>query len=156
MRGEQLKVLLIDDSPADRDAKRQGRIADLRQEGTDVDLSCPVDQYAIEQIFLNVLENSLDACSDPVQIEVCWGEGEIDGCPSLRAAIRDSGPGLTADQRARLFEPFYTTKTRGTGLGTSIAQRLVLAHGGRMGVCPEPSEGAVIVIELPRYWEALP
>ena len=55
--------------------------------------------------------------------------------------MRDNGPGLDAEQRDKIFESFYTTKTRGTGLGMAIVKRIVEAHGGRVGV-GEPRAGA--------------
>ncbi len=54
--------------------------------------------------------------------------------PAIRIAFRDNGPGLTVEQETRLFEPFYTTKTHGTGLGMAISRRIVEAHGGWIAV----------------------
>jgi signal transduction histidine kinase len=64
--------------------------------------------------------------------------------------FRDNGPGLTADQRERIFEPFYTTKTKGTGLGMAIAKRIVQSHGGRIEAGDAPGRGAQIIVTLPR------
>ena len=75
---------------------------------------------------------------------------ELDGRPALRVAVRDNGPGLSPEQRQRIFEPFYTTKTKGTGLGMAIARRIVEAHGGRIAVGERRPAGAEIVITLPR------
>jgi two-component system sensor kinase FixL len=68
----------------------------------------------------------------------------------LRVAVRDNGPGLGPEQRQRIFDPFYTTKTRGTGLGMAIAKRIVEAHGGRIAVGEGRAAGAEIIILLPR------
>lgn len=130
---------------------RQGRDARLHFAGTEIDLCCPADRHALEQVFRNVLENSLSACGDPVRIEVRWSESRLGSRPALRISLADNGPGLTAEQRARIFEPFYTTKTQGTGLGMAIAERIVEAHGGRISVgAAEPHRGTEIVLTLPR------
>jgi hypothetical protein len=117
---------------------RQGREAVLREETGGVDLSCAVDQFRLEQVFRNILENALAACADPVRIEVRCAEAELDGRPAVRVAVRDNGPGLNPEQRRRIFDPFFTTKTKGTGLGMAIAKRIVEAHGGQIAVAPSP------------------
>jgi two-component system, LuxR family, sensor kinase FixL len=108
------------------------------------------DRFRLVQVFRNLLENSLAASPERTLIEVTCEEAEMEGVAALRICVRDHGPGLNAEQRQRIFEPFYTTRPTGTGLGTAIAQRLVEAHGGTLtvGDCPPP--GAEIVIMLPR------
>jgi signal transduction histidine kinase len=71
-----------------------------------------------------------------------------DGGP-LRIAIRDNGRGFGSDALGRLFEPDYTTKPRGTGLGLTIAKQTIEAHGGRIIAGDVDGGGAEIVIELP-------
>jgi signal transduction histidine kinase len=129
---------------------RQGRDTSLREETGGLDLHCAVDQFRLEQVFRNLLENSLAACPDPVQIEVGCSKALIDGQPAVGVAVRDNGPGLNAEQRRRIFDPFFTTKTKGTGLGMAIAKRIVEAHGGRIAVGPGSGGGAEIQILLPR------
>jgi hypothetical protein len=129
---------------------RQGRDATLTEQTDGVDLECSVDQFRLEQVFRNVLENSLAACHDPTRIEVQARAATLDGRPAVRLAIRDNGPGLSAEQKQRIFEPFYTTKTKGTGLGMAIAKRIVEAHGGQMAIGNSTAPGAEIVITLPR------
>jgi signal transduction histidine kinase len=129
---------------------RQGRDASLHEETGGLDLHCAVDQFRLEQLFRNILENSLAACSDPVMIEVRCSKALIDGQPAVRVAVRDNGPGLDAEQRKRIFDPFFTTKTKGTGLGMAIAKRIVEAHGGRIAVGHDSGVGAEIVVQFPR------
>ena len=70
-------------------------------------------------------------------------------CPGSRYEI--TGRGFSSEQRRNLFEPFYTTKTQGTGLGMAIARRIVEAHGGSIAAGIEDNvPGAEIVIFLPR------
>jgi PAS domain S-box-containing protein len=130
--------------------RRQGRQANLREECAGVDLRCAADAFRLEQVFRNILENSLAACADPVEITVRCAPASLgEGQPALCVAVCDNGPGLRAEQRQRIFEPFYTTKTKGTGLGMAIAKRIVEAHGGHIAV-GTPQRGAEIQITLPR------
>ena len=115
-------------------------------------MRCLIDPFRIGQVFRNLFENSLAARHESVEVEVevhC-GSTAIDGAPGLRVAVRDNGPGLGPEQRQRIFEPFYTTKPRGTGLGMAIGKRIVDAHGGRIAVADGRNPGEEILIILPR------
>jgi signal transduction histidine kinase len=72
------------------------------------------------------------------------------GHAAVHITVRDNGPGLSEEQRRNIFKPFYTTKVKGTGLGTSIARRIVEAHGGQIEVGENLQPGTDIVIVLPR------
>lgn len=115
-----------------------------------VDLRCSVDSFSIERVFRNVLENSLAACKDPVRIDIQCSEAALDERPAVRLSIRDNGPGLTPLVREKMFVPFFTTKSRGTGLGMPIAKRIVEAHGGAIDVGNADETGTAIIIVLPR------
>jgi len=129
---------------------RQGREALLHEDTGGIDLHCSVDQFRLEQVFRNILENALAACTDPVEITVCCVETGVNGQPGVRMAIRDNGPGLSLEQQQRIFDPFFTTKTKGTGLGMAIAERIVEAHGGQIAAGAAAGRGAEIVFTLPR------
>jgi signal transduction histidine kinase len=75
---------------------------------------------------------------------------------TVRVTVEDSGPGLTDEARARLFEPFFSTKRNGTGLGLSTAQRFVGAHGGRIDAGRSEWGGARFVMVLPVEKPAAP
>ena len=131
---------------------RNGRPARIVEEGGGTpDAACEVDVQALQQVLRNILENALAAAPREAEIRVRWTATELDGRPALRCAISDNGPGLTPDQQRRIFDPFYTTKSRGTGLGMAITRRIVEAHGGRISAGGEPGRGATIEIILPRH-----
>lgn len=114
-----------------------------------LDSHVEADIFALEGVFRNIFSNAIQACRDPVEIKVLWSEAEIDGKPAVRIAVRDNGPGITAESRESIFQPFHSTKRHGTGLGLAIVRRAVEAHGGRIAV-GEHTPGAEFVILLPR------
>jgi signal transduction histidine kinase len=116
----------------------------------DVDLRCVADPFRLEQVFRNVLDNALAAGSPPVEVEVRAEEADLQGQPAIRLRFHDNGPGIPPDRRPHVFDPFYTTKARGTGLGMPIARRIVEAHGGRIGIGEDDEPGATILITLPK------
>jgi PAS domain S-box-containing protein len=132
------------------EAARLGKQAALGEAVDGLDLHCVADAFRLEQVFRNILENSLGACASPVAIEVRATAVELDGQPALRVAVSDNGPGIAPEQRAKVFDPFYTTKARGTGLGMAIAKRIVEAHGGQIALGEGDSPGAVFLITLPK------
>jgi len=133
---------------------RTGRDAVLREHTHGLDLHCSVDHFRLEQVFRNIMENTLAACKDPVVLEVSCTAMHLDGRPALHIQVCDNGPGLSSEQRQRIFEPFFTTKTKGTGLGMAIAKRIVQAHRGLITVGDPATSargaGAQIHITLPR------
>jgi PAS domain S-box-containing protein len=127
-----------------------GRVAHLEEALATADPRAEVDRFRLAQVFRNLLDNALAAAPDPGWVQVHCADATLGDRPALRVAVRDNGPGLNAEQRQHLFEPFYTTKTRGTGLGMAIARRLVEAHGGQIAIADNPPPGAEILITLPR------
>jgi signal transduction histidine kinase len=67
----------------------------------------------------------------------------------LRIYFQDSGPGIPRTIRSKVFEPFFTTRAQGTGLGLAFVERIVIEHGGTISVGPSPSGGAQFQITLP-------
>jgi len=130
--------------------RRQQKNIQLRENADQLDLYCEVDRFAIRQVFRNILENALSACTDPVTIVVQYSESELNGRPAIRISIHDNGPGLTPEQRQKIFDEFFTTKTHGTGLGMAICKRFVEAHAGQIEVGSNSPEVAEFVVNLPR------
>ena len=114
------------------ESARKDKQAVFREVVDGVDLRCVADPFRLEQVFHNILDNALAATSPPVAVEVRAEDATLDGQPALRIAVRDNGPGIEPEQRPKVFDPFYTTKAKGTGLGMPIAKRIVEAHGGQI------------------------
>jgi PAS domain S-box-containing protein len=131
-------------------AQRRGREAVLREQVEECDLAIDADRFRLVRVFRNLLENALAACNDPVLIDIRCEPAAVGHRPGLVLSVRDNGPGLGEEQRRKIFDPFYTTKPTGTGLGMAIAQRIIEAHGGWIAVGPSPPPGAEILIGLPR------
>jgi len=106
-----------------------------------------VDPYAMQQVFRNIFENSIGACPE----EGGWVRVrcEADGA-RLTLRFVDNGPGLGGETLKRIFDPFYTTKTRGSGLGMPIVKRIVESHGGGVEAKNSEGGGAEIILTLPR------
>jgi signal transduction histidine kinase len=103
------------------------------------------DRVQLQQVMLNLIVNAIQAMSG-------IGEGarelqiSIDAVPSeggVRVGVRDTGPELSPESLARLFEPFYTTKPEGMGMGLSICRSIIEAHGGRLCGRPDASRGVL-------------
>ncbi len=112
-------------------------------------LPCFVDRTAMKRAFFNLLANAIEA--SPKGSSVTIKQERID--ETLRVSIVDAGAGLSRESRIRAFEPYYTTKERGTGLGLALVKRIVEAHGGRVYFEEPDGEqggaGAAIAVELP-------
>ncbi len=125
------------------------RIAELVENTATAQLGIYGDHFRLVQLFRILFENALAACADPVRIEITCTPTVLAGGKAIRISVRDNGPGLNEEQRERIFEPFYTTKTKGTGLGMAIAQRIVEAHEGKIQVGAGTGRGAEILVTLP-------
>ncbi|MCA9159713.1 MAG: hypothetical protein KDA72_15370 [Planctomycetales bacterium] len=97
-----------------------------------------------------MFENSLSTCTDPVEITIRCHDTWIDDRPALKSCVEDNGPGLTPDQYVHMFDAFFTTKQKGTGLGMAIAKKVKKAHFGTICVGSAKSGGACIELVLPR------
>lgn len=133
------------------DVARKNKSVELVEQIPDgLDLVCAVDEFALGQVFRNILENAIAACGDPARIVIRCAPCSLDHRPAVRVEVHDSGPGFSEEALRRVFEPFFTTKTKGTGLGMAIAHRIVQAHGGTIRVANDPAGGAVVALVLPR------
>lgn len=104
------------------------------------------DPGQIQQVLLNLLLNGIQALDGKGQVRVELGS-EIG---FARVKVRDTGRGISPDALPNLFRPFFTTKGQGTGLGLSLARRIVESHGGRIEVSSAPGEGTAFVVWIPQ------
>ena len=103
------------------------------------------DPILLRRALENLVLNSLDAM--PAGGTLTVRTSQRNG--SVNIEVSDTGAGLTPEECARLFTPYYTTKRHGTGLGLAIVQSVVSDHGGKIAVESEPGAGATFRIELP-------
>ncbi len=100
----------------------------------------------ITQVFLNLVINAAEAMA-PSGGELTITTEQQDNW--IRVSFSDTGPGISAEEADKIFEPFYTTKATGTGLGLSISYGIIERHGGRLTVNSESGRGATFTVELP-------
>ncbi|MCS7479244.1 sensor histidine kinase [Umezawaea endophytica] len=113
------------------------------------------DETRLRQVIANLIGNALTHTPDTAPVEVRLGTTLVEGVPAARLEVADSGPGLTAEQKERIFERFYradaarSRENGGAGLGLAIVSALVAAHGGRVELDTEPGRGAVFRVLFP-------
>jgi signal transduction histidine kinase len=105
------------------------------------------DGPRLQQVMLNLLLNARDAAPAGSRIDVTvTNTGD-----RARVTVADCGPGLTADQFQHVFEPFWTTKDKGSGIGLAVSRRIARAHGGDLALANrEPGPGCIATLSLPR------
>lgn len=104
-----------------------------------------LDAARIQQVLVNLLRNAAEVSPSGAAVDAC--AEAADG--GLVFTVRDHGPGLPGGDPSRLFEPFYTTRVQGTGLGLAVARRIVELHGGTITARTHPDGGAEFRIVLP-------
>jgi two-component system NtrC family sensor kinase len=113
----------------------------------ELDSNLPVimgDRDQLTRVLRNLTLNAIDAMPQGGALTIRTTAHET----GVRLEISDTGQGLTPEECARLFTPYYTTKTHGTGLGLAIVQSVISDHKGRISVESEPGKGATFRIDL--------
>jgi len=140
----------IDIQPADPAGLARACVAEVGADGFALHAdaappSWPLDAPRLRQALTNVLRNARQASPEGARPELTvLREGS-----ALVFAVRDFGPGIPAGEERRIFSPFYTTRTQGTGLGLAVALRVAELHEGTITVANHPDGGAVFRIVLP-------
>jgi len=111
--------------------------------------SIPMEPDGMHQLLLNLLMNAVTAVSDGghvgIRAQVVGGQG----APAIAIEVHDDGPGIGADLTERIFDPFYTTRADGTGLGLAVCARIASTHRGDIRVTTGPLGGASFIVQLP-------
>lgn len=104
-----------------------------------------LDKDQIKQAFFNIIKNALQAMPDGGLLRITAAASDR----FLAVAFRDNGSGISPEDIGQIFEPYYTTKSDGSGIGLMIVQRIIQDHGGRIDVHSEPGVGTTFTLFLP-------
>jgi signal transduction histidine kinase len=107
------------------------------------------DETAITQVLVNIVVNGLHAMPHGGLCRIAAEARHLDGKRWVVVSVKDTGIGIEKDALSRLFEPFYTTKSGGTGLGLTIAYRIMEDHGGSIHVSSQPGNGTTVTLMFP-------
>jgi PAS domain S-box-containing protein len=124
---------------------------------TDLDPELPTttaDRVQLQQVLMNLMLNGIEAMQDTGGELTVASKRTEDGQPLM--SVSDTGIGLSIDEAECIFEAFFTTKPRGTGMGLSISRRIVASHGGRLWASPNTGRGATFQFTLPAEATSLP
>jgi nitrogen fixation/metabolism regulation signal transduction histidine kinase len=112
--------------------------------GESVIIEC--DEDRIKRVLINLLQNAVQSYSNkkPITINLVENENEIE------IQVRDQGPGMTPQVKKQIFEPYFSTKKSGVGLGLAITRKMIEEHGGRITVESEPGKGSCFTVYLPK------
>lgn len=108
-----------------------------------------LDGMELQQILLNLIRNAIDAMSSsPPEARRLRLKTSFDGRSIVLVSVQDSGPGIPAEDRERIFDPFYTTKHDGMGLGLAISSALAARHGGKLRLVKSDADGSIFELEV--------
>jgi signal transduction histidine kinase len=99
----------------------------------------------LEQVFINLFLNAYDAMPEGGELHVSAHQAE----DTVEVLVQDSGPGVSEENRTRIFEPFVSTKKGGTGLGLTVSYGIIAAHGGSLDLVTGHGPGACFMVSLP-------
>jgi signal transduction histidine kinase len=106
------------------------------------------NQVQLQQVILNLVMNAIESMSS-LQTRVLRIQTELSQPNRVRVSIEDTGTGIKSSDVARIFQPMFTTKARGMGMGLSICHSIIENHDGRIWVSPRANGGSVFQFELP-------
>jgi two-component system sensor histidine kinase HydH len=148
-RTGELRLERVDPAAIARSALERSTAAPVELELGGAPASFTLDPGKIEQVLVNLLDNARQASPAGAAVELALGaRGRV-----LTIEVRDRGDGIEPGDEDKIFEPFVTTRVRGTGLGLALARRIVEEHGGRIAAQNHPQGGAVFRIELEDHSE---
>ena len=109
------------------------------------------DSQQLKQVFLNLFMNAQEAMKGGGEIEVTVRPASLEGCSAVAVVVSDTGKGIPPEILRNIFNPFFTTKATGTGLGLPIIHRIITNHLGRIEAGNGPAGGAVFTVTLPLH-----
>ena len=113
----------------------------------------PLDRARMEEVLVNLLKNARQASPAGEAVELAVGAA---GAQELVFEVRDHGRGIETGDEDLIFEPFFTRRARGTGLGLTLARQIIEGHGGRISAANHPQGGAVFRVAIPRVVSSPP
>ena len=119
----------------------------IRVDGNLADVSVLVDKIQMQQVLLNLLRNAMEAVADQEGRDIALLAEATDD--TVRISVADNGPGLPEEVKAKLFQPFVSTKRTGMGVGLSICRSIVADHNGRIWADAHPDGGTIFNVTLP-------
>lgn len=123
----------------------EARGVSIEFQATTPPLIVEIDAGKIHQVVMNLVRNAIEASRDGRVVV------ELAAAPAgIQIKVVDDGPGIPDELRPRIYEPFFSTKPEGTGMGMTIVHSLVTAHGGTIDVDSAPGQGSVFTVTLPR------
>jgi nitrogen fixation/metabolism regulation signal transduction histidine kinase len=130
---------------------------DFRKTGIHLEITVPDsslaihgDQKLLEQAFINLLRNSMEALSDSVDGRIRLSVEKISN-HRICFEIEDNGRGIPKDVLPQVFTPFFTTRRGGTGIGMTLVRKIIIMSGGSVQIDSEPGAGTIVTIRLPRF-----
>jgi len=108
------------------------------------------DRVQLQQVIINLVINAIQALGAVAEgMRELHISSSYDESKGVHVAVRDSGPGVDVEKRTHLFEPFYTTKPGGMGMGLSISRTIIEDHGGRLWIEEHQPKGAMFQFTIP-------
>ena len=134
-------------------AATRGRRVSIEFEPPADPITIPIDPAQIEDAVLNLIINAIEAADGDGQVKIRVARAQNDRAAEFEdeavVEVSDNGRGISEEDLTRIFNPFFTTRPGGTGLGLPAVRRIARAHGGRVEVSSSPGKGSTFTIRLP-------
>ena len=148
LRSQELPALIDEALKSVRDRFPGDRVEVEREYAPDLP-KAPVDAALCEQVFTNLTQNAYEAMAGDGKLRIKVAAANANGRRGVEIDFQDTGPGVTEGLGEQIFNPFFTTKKDGVGLGLSIVSKIVDQHHGWIRVSSEPGKGACFRVFLP-------
>ena len=148
LRPQELPALIDEALKSVRDRFPEARVEVEREYAENLP-KAPVDAAFCEQVFTNLAQNAYEAMAGEGKLRIKVAAANANGRRGVEIDFEDTGPGITEGLGEQIFNPFFTTKKDGVGLGLSIVSKIVDEHRGSIRVASEPGQGACFRVFLP-------